>query len=117
MSYFVRMASEHGTTTLAIPTYTLNKSTDDDSLELYPDIRQPVYMVVIYSLAYGIIFLFALFGNIVVVAVVFRNRRMHNLTNLFIVNLAVADILVAVFCIPITLLDSLFNGECKIIKY
>ena len=111
MSQLVKMASELGTTTSAIPSYLHNKTTDDDSLELLPDIRQPVYMVVVYSMAYGIIFLFALFGNIVVVAVVLRNRRMHNLTNLFIVNLAVADILVAVFCMPITLLQSLYNGE------
>ena len=108
------MALELGTTTSPIPSALQNKSIEDDSLELYPDIRQPVYMVVIYSMAYGIIFLFALFGNIVVVAVVIRNRRMHNLTNLFIVNLAVADILVAVFCMPITLLQSLYNGEYSI---
>ena len=108
------MALELGTTTSPIPSALQNKSIGDDSLELYPDIRQPVYMVVIYSMAYGIIFLFALFGNIVVVAVVIRNRRMHNLTNLFIVNLAVADILVAVFCMPITLLQSLYNGEYSI---
>ena len=99
-------------TTPTIPYKLLNVSGgDNESMELYPDIRQPVYMVALYSVAYGIIFLFALFGNIVVVAVVFRNRRMHNLTNLFIVNLAIADILVAVFCIPITLLHNLYNGE------
>ena len=110
MNHFAKMASEPRSTT-AHPTYSLNQSLDNDSMELYPDIRQPIYMVALYSVAYGIIFLFALFGNIVVVAVVFRNRRMHNLTNLFIVNLAIADILVAVFCIPITLLDSLYNGK------
>lgn len=114
MSYLARMETDRGASTPTVQTYMHNKSTDNDSMELLPDIRQPVYMVALYSVAYGIIFLFALFGNIVVVAVVFKNRRMHNLTNLFIVNLAIADILVAVFCIPITFLDSLYNGKyCK----
>ncbi|CAI9718399.1 neuropeptide SIFamide receptor-like [Octopus vulgaris] len=35
---------------------------------------------------------------------------MHTVTNYFLVNLAVADILVAVFCLPMTLLDNLFSG-------
>ncbi|KAL4240176.1 hypothetical protein ACF0H5_000970 [Mactra antiquata] len=87
------------------------------------DIRQPVFMIVIYSIAYGVIFLFALFGNIAVVIVVSRTRQLQSLTNFFIVNLAVADILVAVFCTPITLLQSLYNGWrygaflCKFLPY
>jgi len=79
--------------------------------DLIPDVRQPVYMIVIYSLAYGLIFVLALTGNAVVVAVVWNTRRLHTLTNFFIVNLALSDMLVALFCLPITLLDTIFNGE------
>ena len=92
-------------------TMTVGNDSLNESFELIPDIRQPIYMIMIYCIAYGIVFLFALFGNIIVIAVVYRNRRMHTLTNFFIVNLAVADILVAVFCVPITLLQSLYNGK------
>lgn len=89
----------------------LSMDTNSTDIELFPDIKQPVFMIVIYSIAYGIIFLFALFGNLAVIAVVSRTRRLHTLTNFFIGNLAVADILVAVFCIPISLLQNLYNGR------
>jgi len=88
-----------------------NRSSTESIPEPIPDIRQPVYMIVIYSLAYGTVFLFSLIGNILVIAVVCKTRRLHSLTNFFIVNLALADLLVTVFCIPINLLDSLFNGK------
>jgi neuropeptide FF receptor 2 len=48
-----------------------------------------------------------------VVLVVYRNASMHNATNYFIVNLAIADILVAIFCVPITLLDNLYQGKFR----
>lgn len=92
-------------------TTVLSMDTNSTDIELFPDIKQPVFMIVIYSIAYGIIFLFALFGNVAVIAVVSRTRRLHTLTNFFIGNLAVADILVAVFCIPISLLQNLYNGR------
>lgn len=75
-----------------------------------PTIKQPVHMVVIYSIAYGLVFLFAFFGNILVVTVVCKNPVMHNVTNYFLANLAISDILVAIVCIPITLLANLFKG-------
>jgi len=50
-------------------------------------------------------------GNSLIVWIVLCNPRMRNVTNYFIVNLAVADILVCVFCLPITLLSNLFSGK------
>jgi len=77
----------------------------------YDLLKQPFYMIVIYSFGYSAVFLCALFGNLMVIMVVIRNKSMHNATNYFIVNLAVADILVAIFCVPITLLSNLYNGK------
>ena len=77
----------------------------------YALIKQPVHMIAIYSLAYGIVFLLGLIGNSLVVSVVYRNPRMHNVTNYFIVNLAIADMLVCLLCLPITLLSNLFSGK------
>ena len=79
--------------------------------EQYDVIKQPFYMIVIYSVVYGLVFIFALLGNILVMVVVSRNKSMHNATNYFIVNLAIADILVALFCVPITLLGNIYSGE------
>jgi len=75
------------------------------------DYKHPPEIITIYIIAYGIAFLFALFGNVIVIAVVLRYRWMHTVTNFFIVNLAIADILVALFCIPITLLTHIFVGK------
>ena len=81
----------------------------------YPLIKQPVHMIVIYSMAYSVVFLLGLIGNSLVVSVVYRNPRMHNVTNYFIVNLAVADILVLLFCLPMTLLTNLYSGKSNLI--
>ena len=79
--------------------------------EHFPDIKQPVHMIVIYSIAYSVIFILGIIGNSFVVSVVYRNARMHSVTNYFIVNLAIADILVCLFCVPITLLSNLYTGK------
>ena len=59
------------------------------------------FQVIIYSL-YGVVFVLALVGNMVVCAVVFTSIRKWTVTNFFIVNMAAGDILMAFFCIPFT---------------
>ena len=46
--------------------------------------------------------LVSIIGNTMVLAVVYRNRRLRTLTNAYIINLAVSDILMAVLCMPLT---------------
>ncbi|XP_050436017.1 neuropeptide SIFamide receptor-like [Adelges cooleyi] len=85
--------------------------------------RHSPAMTAVYCFAYTMVFLVGLVGNLLVVSVVFRSPRMRNVTNYFIVNLAVADILVLVFCLPATLLSNIYVpwilGEymCKIVPY
>ena len=83
----------------------------EPDLEFYPTIKQPVHMIVIYAVAYSIVFFLGIIGNSLVVAVVYRNPRMHTVTNYFIVNLAVADMLVSFFCLPLTLLNNIYSGK------
>lgn len=70
--------------------------------------RHSLTMSTVYCIAYIIVFLVGLVGNSFVIAVVLRMRNMRTVTNYFIVNLAVADILVIVFCLPATLMSNLF---------
>ena len=86
---------------------------DDEANDepFYEFIKQPVHMVVIYTLAYAAVFLLAVVGNVLVISVVFSNSSMHTVTNYFIVNLAVADLLVGLLCLPITLVANLISGE------
>ncbi|XP_043267268.1 RYamide receptor [Venturia canescens] len=73
---------------------------------------------------YSIIFVIALLGNGLVCYVVFSSPRMKTVTNFFIVNLAVGDILMAVFCVPTSFISTLilqywpFGHElCPIVNY
>lgn len=78
---------------------------DEDFDFLY---RHSVLMTVVYCIAYIIVFIVGLVGNSFVIAVVLRAPRMRTVTNYFIVNLAIADILVIVFCLPATLMSNIF---------
>ncbi|CAL8332513.1 unnamed protein product [Lota lota] len=53
--------------------------------------------------AYSLIIVISLLGNTTVCHVVIKTKRMHSATSLFIVNLAVADILITVLNTPFTL--------------
>lgn len=73
--------------------------------------RHSLAMTIVYCFAYIIVFLVGLVGNSFVIAVVLRAPRMRTVTNYFIVNLAIADILVIVFCLPATLMSNIFVRE------
>ena len=73
---------------------------------------------------FGVIILFVgLLGNFLVCYVVYKNFLMQTVTNIFIVNLAIADFCVLLFCLPPTILwdvtETWFFGNisCKLILY
>lgn len=73
-------------------------------------------MAAMFVLAYLFIFLLCMIGNSVVCLIVLRNRHMWTVTNVFILNLSISDLLVGIFCIPTTLVDNLITGKCVIQK-
>ncbi|KAK4289453.1 hypothetical protein Pmani_037574, partial [Petrolisthes manimaculis] len=60
----------------------------------------PTGIVVLLSIFYGSISLIAVVGNALVMWIVATTRRMHSVTNYFIANLALADIIIGLFSIP-----------------
>ena len=70
-----------------------------------------------------IVLIIGLLGNFLVCFVVYRNISMQSVTNIFIVNLAVADFCVLLFCLPPTVVwdvtETWFLGGfmCKLILY
>ncbi|XP_060531346.1 cholecystokinin receptor-like isoform X1 [Cylas formicarius] len=72
---------------------------------------------------YGVIFMLSVIGNMLVILTLAQNRRMRTVTNLFLLNLAVSDLLLGVFCMPFTLVGALLRdfvfGEsmCKLIPF
>ncbi|XP_021508726.1 pyroglutamylated RF-amide peptide receptor-like [Meriones unguiculatus] len=70
-----------------------------------------------------LIFALALFGNALVVYVVTRSKAMRTVTNIFICSLALSDLLIVFFCIPVTMLqnvsDTWLGGAfiCKMVPF
>lgn len=83
----------------------------NDSIVYGQFLRHSSTISIIYCIAYSIVFFVGLIGNFFVISVVFRVPRMKSVTNLFIANLALADMLVIIFCVPATLMSNLFVRE------
>lgn len=72
---------------------------------------------------YTTILLLSVTGNALVILTLIQNRRMRTITNVFLLNLAVSDILLGVLCMPFTLIGTLLRdfvfGEvmCKLLPY
>nr|XP_057940920.1 neuropeptide Y receptor type 2 [Doryrhamphus excisus]XP_057940928.1 neuropeptide Y receptor type 2 [Doryrhamphus excisus]XP_057940937.1 neuropeptide Y receptor type 2 [Doryrhamphus excisus]XP_057940946.1 neuropeptide Y receptor type 2 [Doryrhamphus excisus]XP_057940954.1 neuropeptide Y receptor type 2 [Doryrhamphus excisus] len=64
---------------------------------------------VVLILAYSAIIVLGVTGNSLVIYVVYRFRTLRTVTNFFIVNLAVADLLVNTLCLPFTLAYTLYG--------
>ena len=54
----------------------------------------------IKTLVYSLIMVISLFGNLVVIAIVLKNKRMWTTTNFLIANMAASDLLISVFAVP-----------------
>ncbi|KAF1518032.1 putative G-protein coupled receptor 83, partial [Eudyptes chrysocome] len=98
--------------TFVIPNISGFFSWDNDSLadwqsfvgrSRYRAESQSITVKALLVVAYSFIIIFSLFGNILVCHVVIKTKRMHSATSLFIVNLAVADIMITLLNTPFTL--------------
>lgn len=76
-----------------------------------PMFRHSLSVTVLYCVSYILVSLMGVIGNSFVVAVVIRSPRMRTVTNVFIANLAVADLLVNIIVLPTTLIGHLFSGK------
>ncbi|XP_054160509.1 allatostatin-A receptor-like isoform X2 [Oppia nitens] len=104
----------------------LNMFEDDPSVD--NDISDTIEAMakvtsIVVPILFGIIVIVGLFGNALVVIVVAFNPQMRSTTNLLIINLAIADLLFIVFCVPFTAWDYAFpfwpfgNLWCKMVQY
>ncbi|KAI1287370.1 Neuropeptide Y receptor type 2 [Halotydeus destructor] len=77
-------------------TYDQEPITADSYINSMPAVRAFFYCL------YCLIFLVGICGNALVCYVVLRNKNMQTVTNLFITNLALSDILLCTFAVPVT---------------
>ena len=81
---------------------------------LRPSITIPLYTA---------IFVAAWVGNILVILTVLRLRRMRTVTNIYLLNLSVTDIIFASICMPLTLIPTLMqdfvfgSAVCVLVRY
>ncbi|KAM8939524.1 cholecystokinin receptor type A [Pelodytes ibericus] len=74
-------------------------------------------------LLYSLIFLLSVMGNSLVIVVLIRNKRMRTVTNIFLLSLAVSDLMLCLFCMPFTLIPNLLrdfifgSAVCKAATY
>uniref|UniRef100_A0A8B9LDI4 Prolactin-releasing peptide receptor n=1 Tax=Astyanax mexicanus TaxID=7994 RepID=A0A8B9LDI4_ASTMX len=67
---------------------------DVELLQAFKPLIVPCYVLVVVV---------GVFGNYLLIYVICRSRKMHNVTNVFIGNLAFSDMLMCVTCVPFTL--------------
>lgn len=87
-----------------------NVPTPSPHLPGYENIIDNKWVQTIFCVIYTVIFVLGLLGNFIVCFVVIRNKAMQTVTNLFITNLALSDILLCLFAVPFTPLYS-FHGS------
>nr|XP_043877018.1 neuropeptide Y receptor Y2, like [Solea senegalensis] len=89
---------------------------DRDAGALPPSLPEdPIRLLsvqVVLILAYSTIIVLGVLGNSLVIYVIYRFKTLRTVTNFFIANLAVADLLVNTLCLPFTLVYTL-QGEWK----
>ncbi|XP_005019307.1 cholecystokinin receptor type A isoform X1 [Anas platyrhynchos] len=91
---------------------------EDDPPNSSRDLHQ-----IIRILLYCLIFLLSVLGNILVITVLIRNKRMRTVTNTFLLSLAVSDLMLCLFCMPFTLIPNLLkdfifgSAVCKTATY
>nr|CAD2155949.1 unnamed protein product [Meloidogyne enterolobii] len=72
---------------------------------------------------FSMIFCLSVVGNSIVIVVILQQKSMHSVTNLYLLNLALSDLLLSVVCMPPTLVSSLVYcwvfGDllCKLLAY
>ncbi|KAK0148297.1 Cholecystokinin receptor [Merluccius polli] len=74
-------------------------------------------------LLYALVFLMSVFGNLLIIVVLVVNKRMRTVTNTFLLSLALSDLMMAVSCMPFSLIPSILKdfifgaAMCKIVVY
>lgn len=66
-------------------------------------------MTISLTVLYSVAFILGITGNVFVIAVVIQYKHMRTLTNVFLVNLTIGDLLVVIICIPITLGNYIYD--------
>uniref|UniRef100_A0A0K0E281 G_PROTEIN_RECEP_F1_2 domain-containing protein n=1 Tax=Strongyloides stercoralis TaxID=6248 RepID=A0A0K0E281_STRER len=65
---------------------------------------------IVWIICCSIIFCLSVFGNLMVVYVLTSTRYMRTSTNLYLLNLALSDLLLSVICMPVTVIQTIYRS-------
>lgn len=99
-----------GTSTMSFEKTTMDIS--DSRLHPYPkELKKvPLWEASLKIFVYSLMILVSVIGNILIILVVAKNKRMRTTTNYYIVNLAASDLLVTLSCTWVNLVSDLSEG-------
>ncbi|GFT37397.1 g_PROTEIN_RECEP_F1_2 domain-containing protein [Nephila pilipes] len=90
-------------------TYLLSNFTSDGASRFRPsqtlNAELPAYLRIAATTVCAVILTLGTAGNVLVATVVWKTKELRNSTNLFLINLSVADLLVLLVCVPPALLE------------
>ncbi|MCI4393683.1 hypothetical protein PGIGA_G00160330 [Pangasianodon gigas] len=130
---FPKMNESHGTlwscakappdSSVNLSTVEMNATCSNASVLTKLQATRSKEMYSLRILLYSLIFLLSVFGNLLIIVVLVVNKRMRTVTNSFLLSLAVSDLMMAVFCMPFTLIPNLLEdfifgaAMCKTVAY
>lgn len=97
------MTSDNTSSTLEMGNKTESGEVEDSS----ESFDMPTYAQVVMIFMYATITILAVGGNAIVVYIVLAYQRMRTVTNYFIVNLSISDIIMSCVCIPFTFIANM----------
>lgn len=80
-----------------------------DFTEIYPDPTNSIISTTIFGIIYTHIFILGLLGNISMMFLTLRHRHLQTVQNIFILNLAMSDVLMCLLSVPITPITNIFK--------
>lgn len=92
--------------TTTTPSLNTSSNVTDDVIAASSDVMEQRWMRAIFISLYAVIVMLGVSGNSIVVFVVMRNPSMQTITNLFITNLAVSDVMMCLLAAPFTPLSA-----------
>ncbi|MGH0139119.1 UNVERIFIED_CONTAM: hypothetical protein FKN15_068840 [Acipenser sinensis] len=87
------------------------------------DCQPSLYILLVLVVAYSVVTIVGLFGNLCLIIIIQRQKETHNVTNILIANLSLSDVLICIMCIPFTVVYTLMDhwvfGEpmCKVSSF
>ncbi len=85
--------------------------------------KEPIWLQVLFAVCFGSVTVLGVGGNAIVCYIVLSDPHMRTGTNYFIVNMAIGDILMAIFCVNFTFYSTLYFtwpfgiATCKIVSF